>query len=169
MATPYTTAAEANAYFLGVGTPTAWTEATPAEQVFALQNAADWIDRTYGARWVGDRITRAQERDWPRDNAQGSRDGFDIANTGFPFEVKNASIEAAARYLVDPTMTDGDVTDRGISSESVAADPTAGVTESIHYVGSKPERQKAFPVIDGILANILTAGTGAGIGTVTLG
>ncbi len=165
MATPYTTEAEANAYFLGVGAPAAWTAATTAQRTVALQNAAEWLDRTYGPRWVGDRIERSQERDWPRDNAV-DRNGFEIANTGTPSEVKDAANEVAGRYLADPTLTDGDVTERGIQSIRAKADT---VEDEVHYTGSKPEQQKAFPKVEQMLYNVLEAGTGAGVGVVSLG
>ena len=164
MATPYTTEAEANVYFLAVGEPAAWTAASSTERTVALQNAAEWIDRTYGARWIGDRIERAQERDWPRENAVDSN-GFTIASTGTPKEVKDASYEVAARYLSSSTLTDGDVSGRGIKSKRVVADTVE--TETV-YTGSKPEQQKSFPKVDAILRNVLTAGSGAGFGTVHL-
>jgi hypothetical protein len=165
MATAYTTEAEANVYFAEVGEPAAWATATATERTLALMNGANWLDRTYGARWVGDKIDRAQDRDWPRDNATDAN-GFAIANTGTPKEVKNAANEAAARYLIDSSMTDGDVSSRGISRERVKADI---VEEDISYIGSKPDQQKTFPLIAGMLWPVLRAGTGAGVGVVSLG
>lgn len=85
---------------------TAWTDAgvndTQKEQ--AIVRATDHIDRVYGWRFRGRRLTRDQALEWPRTGAEDN-DGFSFDSNSIPLLLQKATAEFALRALVYGVLT----------------------------------------------------------------
>jgi hypothetical protein len=124
--------------------------ATGDEQDADLRRAFRWIASEYRGRFKGQKLTRAQAGDYPREGATDG-DGFEIASDEIPAELIDAQIEAA-RLLRGGTDLDG-VLERGgaIKREKV------GPLETEYADGATGET--ITPTLDGILAGLLDGGT----------
>ena len=141
----------ANGYALPVGAPTA---------AVLRQQGSLYIDGTYGLRFPGSPVGGAgQDREWPRTGAV-DRYGTAVADNTVPQRVIDASYMAAFQLAVAP------------GSLSVVVDPAKRVkrqkVDTIEREFFEPgDVSASVPVmsaIDGILAPLLVASTGAGIG-----
>lgn len=148
----YGTRTEADAYHSERGNA-AWALATTTVRDAALILASEWIDGKYRASFPGWKTgLRAQEREWPRTGAY-DRERHDIATTEIPIEAKNATYEAALREVTTPGSLLTDYTmGKRISSVTVVG------AVSVQYEGlsSALDLQLSIPVVDRILAPILT-------------
>lgn len=160
---------DVDTYFANRGTvPEQWTAASPANQERALLTAAEWMDRTYGARWKGARSSTSQIRDWPRTGVT-DRDGNSLSSTTTPTAVRYANAEAAVLHLQGqldslPARVDG----TQIRSKSIGA---KGITKSVEYVGgaaTASSQNATFPKIDAMLAELLE-GEGASDAAIAFG
>lgn len=93
----YASVSEADAYFALHGSPSEWTDATTAAKEVALRSAADYLDRMYGRRYVGSKLTVAQRLLWPRWAAEV--DSIILDATLIPRQLKEATAEAALRHI----------------------------------------------------------------------
>lgn len=132
----YLSVANSNTYWDKHGYASAWRDALEEKKEEALRMATQWIDLTFGGRWDGERREEAQALDWPRSGIEDA-DGFDVAEDSLPQALKDATAEAAQRYLADAAslMPDLKPADAGIGSESVTFGP---ISESVTFIGSKP-------------------------------
>lgn len=148
--------------------PTEWSSATPANQEKALLTAAEWMDRTYGARWKGSRSSTSQVRDWPRTGVT-DRDGNSLSSTTTPTAVRYANAEAALLHLRgELDSLPGRVDGRAVKSQTISA---SGVSKSVEYLGGgsvAASQNATFPKLDAMLAELLD-GEGAGDAAMAFG
>ena len=147
---------DVDTYFANRGAvPTEWTAATPANQERALLTAAEWMDRTYGARWKGVRAALGQIRDWPRAGVE-DRDGNALPSTTTPTAVRYANAEAAVLHLRgELDSLPGRVDGRSIKAQTIRA---GDVSKSVEYLGGgavAASQNAYFPKIDAMLAELL--------------
>lgn len=155
----YISAADADAYIQAHGGSTEWDDASADERDEALRLATQFIDNEYRGRWKGIRKKREQALAWPRYNVL-DEDGYAISSDTIPKALKDATSEMARRQLAEGLNTPliPDSTSATIKEEEFEVGP---ITERIEYVGGKPE-QKRFPLVDRLLAGLLsTSGSGA--------
>lgn len=149
----YGTRAGADAYHLARNRP-AWAALDNDAKDAALLLGSEYVDGRFRARFSGTKVGgRAQEREWPRDDAV-DRDGNELVNTEAPFEVINASYEAALREALSPGSLRPDVTPAKIKKSetvfgAVSVDYVAGATAADLY--------PVVVVIDQIIAPVLVA------------
>lgn len=142
----------------------AWAAATETAREQAARRATAWIDGRYGARFPGARTNgRDQALEWPRASA-ADRNGALIPDDEIPAEVKRALAEAALREVetagslspdIIPITTSGGAvkrTRKKLGPMETETEYTEGGTIGV----SRP----VFPVIDDILAHLLTGGAG---------
>jgi len=73
------------------------------EKEAAMIEATTYIDGKFGARFVGQRDTRTQGLDWPRQYAYDETGEY-IEDGAVPREVKNATLELAVARLVQASV-----------------------------------------------------------------
>lgn len=154
----YATESEADSYHSAHGDPSAWSGATSATKAVALRAASEYLDHTYGNRWVGTRATSTQERDWPRINAYDI-DGNALSSTTTPQVVLDACAYLALRYVQNGDLNP-DLDYRGdIKSER---DTVGGLTTEVEYLGGKSQ-SKVYPKVEGMLLGkgLIASSTGA--------
>lgn len=118
----YVTLAAAAAYWAARPHMTAsasWAASTDANREGAIREATAWIDREFGQRFVGRRVSASQALAWPRETGETDTagdevpledaDGHEIE--GLPVCVVTAACEVAAQALagalVSAARTDG--------------------------------------------------------------
>jgi hypothetical protein len=122
----------------------------------AIIRATAAIDATYRGRFPGYKRTgRAQNLEWPRGQAYDV-EGLLIDPESVPIEIINATCEMAVRELANPGSMMPDL-DRGGNVRRLKA----GSVE-IEY-GANASARTEFTLIDGMLTNILTTGSGGGL------
>lgn len=121
-----------------------------------------WLDGHYGARYPGTRkLGRAQGLGWPRTGAT-DRDGEQVADDAVPAEVMRATAAAALREMAAPGSLAPDVAGGGaIRRERKRLATMEEETEFAVSDGAGTPGPR-FPEIEGILAGILTTGSGGG-------
>lgn len=99
--------ADANNYFNSrVGTDsTAWAAASVDNKKRAMGTAADWIDRSVGLQFSGDKVSTSQAREWPRNGA--SDNGAGLPNNSTPDQLAYAQNWLAGQLLLDPALATG--------------------------------------------------------------
>lgn len=154
MSENYGTVAGADAYHQARGN-VAWDGLDETEKEPALLRASEWIDGNYSLMFPGWKTgDRNQVREWPRVYA------FDIGLNSIgtheiPREVERATYEAALREAVTPGA---------LSVDFVAADVIrkasveGAVSVEFGGDGSASAAQLVMPIVDAILAPILTGG-----------
>ena len=143
----YATLAEYQARAAAMG----WTLAgTDAEDEANLRRAAVALDASY--QWRGQKRTRAQALDWPRDNV-GYVDGWLIEPETIPQAVKSAQMEMA--FIIqggaDPLAT----VEAGIKRKREKVDV---IEEETEYAGALTSPR--FTAVDRILRDYVRAGAG---------
>jgi hypothetical protein len=159
----YGTVAGADSYFTARDNPH-WNGSN-AHKLAALVRASAYIDGHYRTRpKCGPSLSRfsgvktggrAQALEWPRSGAVDT-DGNDIATNEIPREVEEATYEAALRELTTP----GSLTPDYVAS-SLAKREKVDVIEVEYAVedrapGQLPPTSPTLPVVDGLLAPLLT-------------
>ena len=131
--------------FRAQGGIAAWTDASDTQRHSAMRRATQWIDSTYGPRFVGYRAQNTQAMEFPRSLAY-DRYGTEI--TGIPAALKKATAEIVRRYLEDATQIDPDTPVGGnLVSDQVSVGP---ISISKSYAGGK-DAAKRFTVVDRLL------------------
>ncbi|WP_051680014.1 DnaT-like ssDNA-binding protein [Pseudorhizobium marinum] len=137
----------------------AWTAAgvDDAKRAAALVRASQALDALYGARYPGVIASADQDLLWPRTDVIWR--GEDLAADVVPAPIEKAAYELSLRELVKP----------GSLAPDVKAGPQKVLTEvkgvKWSVVGDTSSRA-ALPIVDGILAEILThARTGTTVTT----
>lgn len=150
----YGTVDEADAYNIARGRAVEWEDAD--DKNAALLLASEYIDANYGTLFSGYKTGgRAQVRQWPRTSAwinDGGRVLYLDADE-IPVEVRNATYELALRAASGVVLS-LDVTP-GAAIKKAAVE--GAVSVEYHGSGSVSDAQTVFPVVDGILAPLLTA------------
>lgn len=82
---------------------TIWAAFTVAEQQAAIVRATDYVDKRFGIRFRGDRVTRDQALEWPRLNAIDN-DGYDFGNDIIPKQIQRGIAEYALRAIQIGTL-----------------------------------------------------------------
>lgn len=101
----YATVAEGTSYHAAHLYGSDWDNATPDNQERALKMATRLLDERVS--WKGSKETEAQALRWPRSNVT-DLDGYSIAATTVPQEIKNATIEFARHLIAGDTTADAD-------------------------------------------------------------
>lgn len=142
----YSTVAEADSYHASHGNSATWTGSTTAQKELALRMATEWLDQTYGARWLGYRAVSTQVRDWPRSGVYDS-DGVALSATAVPQVIKDATAYMALRY-----RTSGDLLpDLEYSGEiKVQRSKVGPLEEEIEYNGAKSQ-DKVYRAVEAML------------------
>ena len=127
-ATSYIAEATADTYHADRGS-TQWAAGSQANKEIALIKATDFIDKRFGRRFVGQKLTKAQALEWPRSNAF-DRDGFKLDEDDLvPRRLQQACSEYALRALSildlmpDPVLSfqDRDTTNSGNATQGSSA------------------------------------------------
>ncbi len=126
----------------------------------ALIRATDYIDAKYGMRFSGTKTGgRAQERQQPR-TGQTDSSGEAIDEDEIPVEVINATYEAALLELASPGVLQKSINPAGVIKR-VAVE---GAVE-VEYANTEAHDQVIeYPIIDGILATLLSTNVDYGSG-----
>lgn len=148
-ATSYVTVAEARAYASARGVTLSAVDATVE---VLLIKAMDYLE-SKRASFKGSKLHYLQ---WPR--SEVVVDGFDVAETTIPTELKNAQCQLAIEYVsTDPMATS---TKAAVKSESVGP-------ISVTYAISDGDRPSVdMPKVDALLEPLLR--TGFGLSTMRL-
>jgi hypothetical protein len=152
----YLTVADADLYHASHGSPTAWTGATTSSKELALRSATEWLDQTYGTRWIGYRSVSTQVRDWPR-NGVYDRDGRAFSSTEVPQVVKDACSYMALRYLENGELKP-DLTYAGeVKLERSKVGP---LETEIEYMGGKSQ-DRIYRIVEDMLVGrgVIASGT----------
>lgn len=112
-ANSYATVDFADAYFEGRPNVTAWTGASDDTKEAALLQAALLLDAMFA--WTGSAVDAVQALAWPRAGML-TRNGFSVATTVVPNEVKRAQCEYARVLIAGDITADNDAAKQGISS-----------------------------------------------------
>lgn len=169
----YGTLAGADAYHLAAGN-TAWTGADGVK-LAALVRASQYVDTlAIAKRKNGSTYTmfggvktggRDQELAWPRTGATDV-DGLNLDDMDVPYEVENASYEAALRELVQPGYLSPDyVPAQVIKREKVDVLETEYMGAS---GGTENPQQPVATLIRGIIAPLLVAWGGQDVGVMAV-
>jgi hypothetical protein len=113
-ANTYATLAEFNAYAANRVPALAWFTAAgdPAKEA-ALQAAARELDACF--TWTGIAVDDVQALTWPR-SGMLTRNGFSIATTAIPVDLKNAQCEMALQLGAGDRLGDNDPLRKGVTS-----------------------------------------------------
>lgn len=173
-ANAYADASFADTYHASRG-HSAWTDAsiTTADKDAALVRASDHIDRVYGRRFRGRKLTKDQAMEWPRTDAFDD-DGFALNGTdAVPRQLQKATAEYALRALLVGVLTpDGPPVVPAQSlqlgaTNVVSTDPTGAITSLREKVGplevrttyatpkNESEMLPAYPAADRWLKELL--------------
>lgn len=140
---------------------TAWAAATDEARLAARVRATQWLDSIMQGRVSGLKTGgQAQQNIWPRYGALDS-DGYTLPSDIVPVAVEWASYEAALRELATPGSLSPDTpASGGITRRKVKAGTVESETE-FQLPGSGGA---TFPIIDRLLAGVLTSGGYGNIG-----
>jgi len=157
MADYYGTAQGFKAYHIARGRPEV-DDFDDAEEITpSLLRCSEFLDGKYALSFPGIKIGgRAQVREWPRSGGV-DRNGYPIPMTGIPTEVEYATYELMYRDIKAPGSLLTDYTPNAYESASV----DGAVSVTFAKFGSAHDVQVQLPIVDRILAPILT-GSGSG-------
>jgi hypothetical protein len=130
----------------------AWAALDDTAKQGALMRGTQYLVMKYDGRWVNRRTNQTQALPWPRSWIQ-DQDGFPLASTDIPPQVKQATCEAALLDMNGTDLIPNSDPAQNILSESVTAGP---VQESITYSGIKTT-QPTFRKIDLLLRTYLVS------------
>jgi hypothetical protein len=152
-ANSYANVDDADTYFDDRGI-TEWTGTDAAKAAYLIR-ATDYIERKYGGRWVGVRVTTTQALSWPRAGGVDCN-GFGILSTIVPTAVVRAVYEAALMLLqgVDLEVTPETTIATGVKREMVKAGSVA--TETEYFGGAESTVLIArFEAVEGLLSCLM--------------
>lgn len=110
----YASLAEFNTYAAARLPALTWfTAATDAQKEAALRAAARELDACF--TWTGTAVDEVQALTWPR-NGMVTRNGFAIATTTIPTDLKNAQCEMALQLGASDRLGDNSAFKKGITS-----------------------------------------------------
>lgn len=141
-----------------------WAEAADESRTAALVRGSDYVDQRYGSvecasTFPGQRTGgRSQERAWPRTGVV-DRDGNDVPSDAVPVEVERAAYEAAYRELNAP----GSLSPDYVPAEQVTREKVGPIEVSYASEAGGQGSRPVVPVIDEILAGLLTRRCGVGV------
>lgn len=112
---------------------------------FAIVKATQYLDLRF--EYVGERLSRDQELEWPRQFAYNDR-GYSVS--GLPTAVKSATAEYASRALAASLLADPDydATGRPLKSKEETVGP---LTEKYEYEAHGVFQMPDYPQADRIL------------------
>ena len=142
----------ANTYFTARNIA-GWTGANDVKDA-ALIRATDYIDRRWGASFVGRREfdNDTNELQWPR---VGVYDREGRAVEGIPDRLARATCEYALRALTDELMPDPEVSASGlVLSERSKVGPIE--TETRYSEGSTAPLLRSYPIADRLIMEYVT-------------
>lgn len=129
---------------------TDWAGLSTPDKTTALINASQFVDNVARGKWKGCKATQAQALAWPRTDAT-DEDGYDIADTDIPLQLKDAVCEAALRISAgEDLMADG--------NKSIASESVAGVISTSYFEGK--ENVTNYRRIYGLLAGLVVGEIG---------
>lgn len=143
-ANAYIDVAAFRAYWDDRGVATSPTYNDAAVQV-AIVKGTQYLDLRF--EYVGERLSREQELEWPRQFAYNDRGDF---VTGLPTAVKSAAAEYAYRALTTPLLADPsyDETGRPLKSREETVGP---LSEKFEYEARGVFQMPDYPQADRIL------------------
>ena len=143
-ANAYIDVAAFRAYWTDRGVVTSPTY-TDAQVEVAIVKGTQYLDLRF--EYVGERVDRMQELEWPRQFAYNDRGDY---VTGLPVAVKNATAEYAYRALTAPLLSDPttDETGRPLKSKEETVGP---LTEKYEYEARSAVQLPDYPQADRIL------------------
>ena len=144
-ANSYAAAEFVTTYFAGIGGNAAWTAAESDDRGAALRYATQWIDATYGDRFVGYKSISTQALQVPRSIAY-DHDGYAVE--GVPVGLQKATAEVAVRWLADPSQLFPDVASASNVDTQTSTLGPLSVTKSFQGIATTA---KSFPVVDRLL------------------
>ena len=157
----YADLAYALAYHAARGN-SAWAASTDDMREPALRRATAWLDASYKGQWQGYRVNaRAQALDWPRSGAVDAN-GYTVDNLTIPAEIITATCEAALRELAAPGRLSPDY----VAAEAVKTASAGPVSVTFKDGGGAGSVMPILTVVDGILSNLIGAGSRNTIGLV---
>jgi hypothetical protein len=112
-ANSYASLEELNAYLAARVPAAALASGTDEQKEAALKAAARVLDASFV--WTGSAVDSTQALTWPR-NGMYTRNGFAIANTVNPIDLKNAQCELAAQMHAVNLTSDNEALKQGITS-----------------------------------------------------
>lgn len=112
-ANSYASEAELDAYLAARVPAATLASGTSAQKEAALRAAARVLDASFV--WTGTAVDETQALTWPREGML-TRNGFAIANTVNPIDLKNAQCELAAQMHATNLTTDNEALKQGITS-----------------------------------------------------
>jgi len=139
-ANSFVSLAEANSFHADRGN-TAWAGTDNVKEA-ALIKATDYIEQTYGHKWLGELISPHQSLSWPRENVPN------VASDEIPVKLKQAVCTLALEALttdLNPALARGGLVKR----EKV------DVIEVEYMDGAKSETKR--PAVDGLLRGLLSS------------
>lgn len=152
-ANSYVTLAECDTYLADYDEANKWRDSTKEERETAILMAARAMQATYNGRWRGTRATSGQGLDWPRNNV-ADNDGWSVASTAVPQQVKDAQCELASRHRTESTGVMPDISG-GEGSIKREMFKVGSLEEETEYTGGKEQTAK-FTVVEGLLKPLLT-------------
>jgi hypothetical protein len=117
----------------------AWAKLDAIAKQSALIRATDYVEMMYGARFVGEKISLAQQLSWPRRGVAG------VSVDEIPSAVEKAVCELALRAGSKKAL----IVDEGRAVKRKKTD----VLETEYEAGSSA--QPSFPVVEKLLASLL--------------
>ena len=142
----YISLADAKAYWDSVGYD--YSAVADALLEEALRRATQWIDGTYGRRFIGTAATVTQALEWPRADAIWR--GEEIDNEIIPAKVERATAEAARREIATPGILFPDLKRGGLIKRVAAG------SAEVEFADGAPA-ETVFSIIDGILAGLIAS------------
>lgn len=146
----YLSVADADSYHTLYGS-TGWN-GTSDEKEVALRVATQYLNASYGQRWVGSRINSTMSLDWPRKSVI-DRDGYAVSFTAVPTPVKHATAYMALRSIQGDTLIPDTAAASNVTSESVAVGP---VSTSKTFAGVK-SAAKVYSIVESLLGDLITS------------
>ena len=150
----YVSVSEADAY-LAARNRTDWATQPIPQREAALRIATEYLDRTYGLRWLGYRLSDAQALTWPRRQVKPNGYLGYLPSTAIPMAVRNASIELAFASLsidLSPDLMNQSTSGGAVKREKI------GPIEIEYTEGVVASTGNSFVTINGMLAPLLASG-----------
>ena len=142
----YASVAEADAYWI-VRNGTAWAALTTGAKEAALRMATDYIEAVYGERWLGDRVSAAQDLSWPRSGVYV--DGVQIPSNALPIALVRATMELAVKASAGELLADQGAQVTRETVGPITVEYAAGARQATRYA-----------LVESLLAGLLTGGGG---------
>lgn len=161
-ATSFCSVADADAYLAGAST--VWTGSGTGQKQAALERASRFIAQTYEGQWRGTRSYERQALPWPRLDVCDA-DGYAIGWNSVPRAVREATIEAAQRYVEGTALAPDQDGGGSLRKEEIAVGPIKISTEySAPRAGPGDDPVARFPIVERLLQPLLRSGNRVRLG-----